>query len=96
MGPNTSTLKFEDIANKRYKCVVVLKTYWGGMDALKLKKMYTGFDALQYKAIETIRLGRDGNFALKQRFDPLFPEYQVEMAIIREPVNIKVMESWAP
>jgi uncharacterized membrane protein len=96
MGPNATRLKFDEVANQKYTCIAVVKTYAGGMDQIKITAMYRSIAALSFHSTEVIRLGQDDNYLLKKRFDPTFPEYQVELTLIRDPLNLTQLSSWAP
>ena len=84
------------LLDKSFKCVSVLKTYRGSMNSLQYEKLYSSLKLLIYDRIDSIYLGRDHNFSIKQKIDKYFPEYSVVITTYYNPVNINVLTDWIP
>ncbi|MEY2927015.1 MAG: hypothetical protein RL367_1492 [Pseudomonadota bacterium] len=77
------------------KCLVAVKSYRGSIRREKLTEIYTALDQIHARSVTISQLGRDSAFAIKQRIDPDYPEYAIEMIVKRDAVYDGLFDSWA-
>ncbi len=77
-----------------YKCIIIAKTFAGLLEDSKIKKMYTAFERTSDKIEEKILIGFDPYYSFKKKLDSRYPEYQVELFVLRHANFDELMNTW--
>jgi hypothetical protein len=84
-------------ASTRSGCIVILNTYRGALDRSLFQSMRKeAFRLLEGVKYERQKLGLDRHYWLKQKIDPDFPKYSVEILTAKGEFDLSGLRSWAP
>ena len=76
------------------RCVIVIKTYAGNLHDRLIANLYGDLEFLNYQQMAIKRFGQDRFHRIKQRLEPRYPEYPVEVMTYREVSNLIRLEHW--
>lgn len=79
---------------REYERLIVLKTWQGSIDDDQYKLMYEELDNVNRKSEQLLFFGRDSNFRIKQKLEPRFQEYGVQMIILNDASDLFELSSW--
>jgi len=96
LDPNSYTLLPKQVLLSKHKCLVVLKTWPGSMDAKQYQMLYDEIKLLSYASSVNSKFGRDDFYVLKNKFDSRYPEYSVEVTKYYDVKNLVALKSWQP
>jgi hypothetical protein len=81
---------------QRLRCVILLKTFAGSISDERISAMYDQLHLLEYKNLARRVYGLDGAHKMKQRLDPRYPKYQVELITYEYVDHLDRLTLWQP
>jgi hypothetical protein len=96
LGPYSSKIIPNKILQSKHNCLIFLKTYAGSINQLTYENMIEEVNLLGYVRKESSRYGRDDFFYLKNKLDPRFQEYMIEVTKYYEVDRLTSLQSWFP
>jgi hypothetical protein len=94
LGPYASRSVGREMLQRPHRCVMVIKTYAGNLHDRLIADLYSDLEFLTDQEMSIQRFGYDRFHRLKQRLEPRYPEYQVEVITYREVNNLMSLEHW--
>lgn len=82
-------------ARSRYSgCLALLKTFAGNRGGASVERLVSDVPIFRETNVRVVRLGQDPNYALKQKLDPSYPEYAVELSFAYSKSELPIASSW--
>jgi hypothetical protein len=75
-------------------CLVLLKTFAGNRGGASVERLVSDVPIFRETNVRVVRLGRDPNYVLKQKLDPSYPEYAVELSFAYIKSELPIASSW--
>jgi hypothetical protein len=86
--------RFDKPRAENSECVIVIHTYKGALTNDAYNSLLAAESVIGGKLIATERIQLDPDAALKRRIDPDFPEFMVEINLIKAPTDLHALNEW--